>query len=121
MYKSTILNCDIDQSIKNIILKIRECVDNKIPFALARYGDGEAIILKQNKDKPFNEKTLRVFSKTLGYPNITKQYFNNFQNEWIESIKYMDVNSFQTKPWLNNISEWFYNELFEKKNNCKGS
>ena len=114
MYQTEILNCDINKSVKQLTLKIRHCVNNKIPFALARYGDGEAKILKQKNNKPLTNETINVFKKTLGYNNLNQNILLNLKN-WIESIKDMDVNSFQTKIWLDNISKFFYDELYKYK------
>ena len=68
---------------------------------------------KTKQDEPLNNLTLKVFNKTLGYPNITKQYFNNFQKEL--KVKTMDVNSFQIKTWHNDISKWFYEGVLKIK------
>ena len=105
MYQTEILNCDINKSVKQLTLKIRNCVNNKIPFALARYGDGEARVLRQNINEPFTNETLLVFKKILGYHNLNQKYFAKFKNNWIESIKHIDVNSFQTNEWMDNISK----------------
>lgn len=99
-----------DETIKHAIALIRTNIEKKQPYCILRYGDGEALILK---NESLNKTMQDRFEKLFGYIP-SEEYYKTFRNNYIDSLSCTDIASFQTNEWLNNISKWFYYEMIDK-------
>lgn len=96
-----------DETIQKIISIIRYHIDNKLPFALIRYGDGEMDILKETK---LTHIILWRFKELFNYIP-SEDYLLKFQKEFKESCSHSDINVFQTSDNIRWGSKWFYDMM----------
>lgn len=91
------INCDFNQVLEKII----ECLNTKTPFLALRYGDGEAILLK-NKDKTAIE---HIFFRQLNEIPV-KANVDKIRNNLIETLNNADLIGIPTKYHLRIGGYW---------------
>lgn len=100
-------NINYNETSQKIISIIRYHIDNKLPFALIRYGDGEMDLLKNKK---LTKLIVSRFKNWFMYVP-SEDYLLKFQNRFKEACSHSDVNVFQTSNKERWASEWFYNTM----------
>jgi hypothetical protein len=112
----------VDKEVEMLSEAVRSAIDHQRPFALARYGDGEARLLLQQPGSQLCPMADHVFRGTMAYLGpLTPLMVLRFQDSWLEACRDVDVHLFQTNPWLNNISAWFLTEMQERGSISRGA